>query len=354
MTARLGIAIVTYNSGVLVDPLFASLERHTRLQDIDFAVVDNASADDTVARLERWKHSLPTLQILPQATNTGFAEGCNIAIRRLLQQGCDQILLLNPDTEVTAGWLEPLVAALAQNPTIAAVQPLLCLFEEPELVNSAGNIVHFLGFGYCDGYRAPVAQFPKRGVAEIGYGSGACLLIRKQALVDVGLFDSLYFLYHEDFDLQIRMRQAGWSIGIAYASRVLHKYRPNMSAAKFRWLERNRLLALAKLWPLDRLLWFTPALAGLEIVMLVFAAKEHWLPQKLSIYVELARHTRDIWSRRRETQRRRLNENGQDEGRHFRAEMVTEALSESLLLRIGNPLLRAYLRTAQSVLDRRR
>ena len=165
----------------------------------------------------------------------------------------------------------------------------------------------------------------------------------------MGLFDPLYFLYHEDFDLQIRMRQAGWSIGIAYASRVLHKYRPNMSKGKFRWLERNRLLALAKLWPTDRLLRFGPALFGLELVMLAFAAKEHWLGEKLSIYRELFSHFAEISASRLKTQRLRRTPNSEDESKYYRAEMATEALAESLLLRVGNPLLRAYLRASQAL-----
>lgn len=350
MKRSLGIAIVTYNSAALLDSLFTSLRRHTDLGHVRFAVVDNASGDATIPTLEVWRGKLEAFEILAQASNTGFAEGCNIAIRHLLAADCDQILLLNPDTEVTPGWLPPLEAALAAHPKMAAVQPLLCLYDDPELVNSSGNVVHFLGFGYCDGYRAPVRSFPSEGVAEVGYGTGACLLIRRAALVDVGLFDAFYFLYHEDFDLQIRMRQAGWSIGIAWASRVLHKYRPNMSGAKFRWLERNRLLALAKLWPAERLLLIAPALLGVEVVMLAFSAKEHWLKEKLSIYVELLANARSIAASRRETNRHRVPDNRADEAQFYRAEMQTEALAESQIVRLGNKILSVYLDKAGKLL----
>src|SRR5262245_19070293 len=99
------ILIVTHNSQQYLEPLFASLRRHTQLDRIPIIVVDNASTDGTLGILKRLSRELRTLEILPQSRNLGFAAGNNIGLARLRKLGVHYAQLINPDTEVTAGWL---------------------------------------------------------------------------------------------------------------------------------------------------------------------------------------------------------------------------------------------------------
>ena len=220
----------------------------------------------------------PGVEILPQTENTGFSRGNNIGIARARALGMRYVMLLNPDTAVTAGWLRPVVAVLEERPEVGAAQPLLLLFDEPHLVNTAGNSLHFCGFVFCGSYRASIADAaPDDQVRAVTFATGAALLLRIEALDQIGDFDEVLFLYHEDSDLQIRMRQAGWECVLVPTARVLHKYTSIFSPQKLGWLERNRWLVMAKDWPIARLLAAAPVLGAVEAVVVVFSIRNGWL-----------------------------------------------------------------------------
>ena len=207
---RVAIVIVTYNGRRYVDELFASLRAHTP-DDVGIVVVDNGSTDGTLEALAVEASRTPQLTVLAQARNTGFAGGNNIGLAEARRRGAELALLLNHDTVVTAGWLRPLVEVMDARPDVAAAQPLLVLHDEPELVNTAGNKLQFCCFGFCGDYRRPVAELGLDGtVRSVPYATGAALLLRLSALDRVGDFDERLFLYHEDLDLGVRLRQAGF------------------------------------------------------------------------------------------------------------------------------------------------
>lgn len=270
--------VLTYDTARFVDGCFGSLRRLER-DGLEVAVmaVDNGSSDGT-ARLVRERH--PEVEVVENRANLGFAGGNNAGIRLALERGAEFVYLLNPDTEVEPAFLREAVALARERPDAGAVQSLLLLASEPGLVNTAGNEIHFLGFGYCGSYRRPASSIPT-APREIAFASGASSLYRASALREVGLLDEALFLYHEDLDLGWRLRLAGWRSLLAPRSVVRHHYEFSRSPRKHYFMERNRYLVLMKNVRGRNLLVLAPFLLLAELGLLCLAAVSGWLPQKL-------------------------------------------------------------------------
>lgn len=237
---RLAIIIVCYNGRKWLERSLGSCVQHAR--GVPTYLVDNASTDDSVKYV---RQSFPGVRVLESGENLGFAGGNNLGIKAALAQGAEAVFLLNQDAELTAGCLEALTRLLVERPSVAAVQPVIVL--PSGLVNSVGNSFHYLGFGYATGYgltldqaRSTIGWF-KHG-AQPPYLSGAAVLMRSKALVGVGLFDEALFMYHEDLELSLRLRLAGWALALEPAVRVIHHYEPSRSRKQFYFMERNRFL----------------------------------------------------------------------------------------------------------------
>lgn len=200
-------------------------------------VVDNASSDETAALLaERY----PTVRVLTNPVNTGFAGG---VARALEQLTTPVVVLLNNDAVVRSGWLAALLAEFDE-PAVAAVTSRLVLPDGR--LNSAGGVLtrngygHDIGFGEPDG---PAFDVP----AEVAYGCGAALALRTAAVGEVGGVDPRFFLYYEDVDLSWRLRLAGHRVVYAPGAVVVHEH--SASVREFSLLhtyqtERNRLATL--------------------------------------------------------------------------------------------------------------
>ena len=346
---KIVFVVVTYNAEGFVRDLFSTLAAFTDLTHAHILVVDNASRDRTLEELRTATAGWTNVEILPQARNTGFAAGNNIGIRRARESGAEYVVLLNQDLELTPAWLEPLLDVMAARPDVAAAQPLVLLHDRPELVNTAGNHLHFCGFGYCGAFLSAVSSLPDtHSTWPVAFASGAALVLRMRALERSGDFDETLFLYHEDCELQVRLRMLGYDCVVVPASRVLHKYVARFSAWKYAQLDRNRWLVLLKDWPWDRLLVAAPALVGTELAVLIFALKKGWFGRKLASYAELAwllpRVLRDRWH----TQR--LRSATATDGAVLTGAMQFEGLDHPLITRVANPVLSAYWNLARRVL----
>ena len=349
MAPRTAIIVVTYNSERYLDDLFASLHAHTDFTHTQLVVVDNASRDGTLLRLQAHAAGHDFVELLPQAHNSGFTGGNNIGLRRARELGCDYALLLNPDTVVTEGWLQALVTLMDTRPDIGAAQPLLMLHDDPERINTAGNAIHFCGFGFCDNYNKHVDELGLDNLPRsVPYATGAALMLRLAALDKVGDFDDLLFLYHEDCDLQIRLRQAGYECVVLPTVRVLHKYDDSFSAAKYGWLERNRWMVMIKDWPGDVLFAAAPVLVGVQLAVTLFAVRGGWGGELWRAYRDIARHLPELLAARARVQAARTSD--ANEVAWFSGALRFEGLDHPIITRLANPLLSAYWRAARRVL----
>ena len=184
-------------------------------------VVDNASTDGTSEAVRR---EFPAMELIENPTNLGFAEGNDVGIRRALAQGADHVLVLNNDTEVDVGFLAPLLEEAARRPDAGALSPKI-LFAEPSDVIWFAGAEYDARSGYNGrhrGYReADDGRFD--AVVETGRVCGAAMLVPRDVLEKVGVFDPELFAYSEDTDWSLRAREAGYRHYVVPASRVWHK-----------------------------------------------------------------------------------------------------------------------------------
>ncbi len=279
---KVALIVVAYNAKRYLDGCLGSLEKADRDGiDLDVIVVDNASKDGTAAEVRR---RFPRVELIESGRNLGFAGGNNLGMRTALERGADLIYLLNQDTEVNADFLTEAVKVAEADEKIGSVQSLLLLHPDRGLINSTGNAIQFLGFGYCRDYRRPLAEWRHAGIDKIAYASGAGVLLRASALRETGLFDESLFLYHEDLDLGWRLRLAGYANVLAPHSIVYHKYEFSRSISKYYFMERNRFLVMFKNYRLWTLLVLAPWLILSELGLFAAAIRSGWWKEKLKVY----------------------------------------------------------------------
>jgi GT2 family glycosyltransferase len=312
-------------------------------------VVDNGSSDGSAAFLEA---NFPQVQLLRLPLNRGFAGGNNAGWQHIHERfpNVDYIALLNQDTIVQSGWLAELTGYLEHRPVVAAAQAKVLLWPQKNLINTAGNHSHFLGFGFTSGYgQQQSARFDD--VQEIDFPSGAAVMIRARTLRRVGLFDELFFLYLEDADLGWKLRQLGYRIAFVPSAVVWHKYEFQSEYRFYYYLERNRWYLLATYYKTPTLLLLAPAMALMELGQFYFAWRNKALDQKLQAcafffsYKNLSR----LLTRRREAQRRRRI-GDRAFLRPFSDTIDFAEIKSHLLQRIGNPLLGTYWRIARRLI----
>jgi GT2 family glycosyltransferase len=252
---RLSIVIVTFNSATEIDACLTSLVAHAASVDCETVIVDNASSDGTAAAVRaRW----PGVRVLDAGRNLGFAGGSNFGIRRTAGE---LILLLNPDTVVRPGALEALIAALDARPDAAVAGPRLVDGDgRPELsfgrmIGPFAEVRQKLLVKGNDRRMPFVAAYVDRLTnrpGDVGWVSGACLLVRRADAEAVGLLDERYFMYAEDVDFCAAIRARGRAVLFVPAGQVVHlrgrsvAFRPRATEMAYR---RSQLAFYAKHHP---------------------------------------------------------------------------------------------------------
>jgi GT2 family glycosyltransferase len=303
---KIAIILLNYKDYAerFLTPCLASIRNLNLATKPDLFIVDNASTSSSANYL---RTLAPEARLLFNVGNDGFAKGNNDALRLVLAENYEQILLLNMDASLDSNALLELIRIAAKYPQAGAIQARLMLDPDRHLLNSLGNVTHFLGFGYCRGYRQP---FQDKGeeISKIAYPSGACVLLRASALRQVALFDEEFWMYNEDQDLGWRLWLAGWQCLLAPRAIAYHQYEFSRSISKYYWMERNRLIAAWKNYSLLSLLLFFPAFIAMEIGMSFFSFRSGWFSEKLKAWVYFfnPRHWSYLYTARRSAQALRV------------------------------------------------
>ena len=252
--------------------------------------------------------------------------------------GDDYLVLLNDDTIVEPDWLARLITLAESDEKIAAVQAKLLLWPERTLINSYGNALHFLGFGYCNLYRQP----DRAGESfEVPYPSGGAVAIKMSALEKIGLFDNQLFMYHEDVDWGWRLRLIGYKILLEPKAIVYHKYNFTKASYKYYYMERNRLMVVMKNFKLATLIIFLPMGLLMELGIFFFAIKNGWIKEKFSGYWWLVKNLSYILAERRKIQKSRVIKD-REILKLFTGMIKFQDVDNLILTKLANPLLAAY------------
>lgn len=223
------VVIVNYNAGPLLgDCLAAALAQCCQV-----ILVDNASAPDPFESVVARFAAEPRLDVVRSATNRGFAAGCNRGLARAHEP---IVLFLNPDCILAAGTVATLVAALRSDPRVGMVGGLLTDVTGREQGGSRRAVpTPWRSFVRAFGLSRFADRWPKlfadydlhrrplpAGPIDVEAVSGACTMVRRSAVDEVGGWDEGYFLHCEDLDLCMRFRARGWRILFVPAARAVH------------------------------------------------------------------------------------------------------------------------------------
>jgi N-acetylglucosaminyl-diphospho-decaprenol L-rhamnosyltransferase len=217
---HLSVVIVSWNTAALLRDCLQSLLAGSTGLNVEIIVVDNASPDDSGALVRR---EFPTVRLIQNTTNAGYARANNQGIA---ESRAPCVMLLNSDTQAPPGALAGLLDFVASHPEAGAVGPRLVRpngSPQPYGFGSDPTIGYLLARGlnrllrrgYLHDWATPVAQ-------TVDWISGACLLARRAAIDQAGLLDENIFMYFEDNDWCLRMRQAGWKIYLAPQVQIVH------------------------------------------------------------------------------------------------------------------------------------
>ncbi len=256
--------------------------------EVDVVLVDNGCTSDALARLV----DVPGVTVVDPGDNLGFAGGCNLGARHAAGEF---LVFVNGDAVVGPDALGRLVAGLADD--VGLTTASIRLYEEPEVINSAGNPVHFTGLSWAGGHGQPATAYAEG--REVASASGAATACRADRFASLGGFCEPMFAYCEDTELSLRSWQRGWKVVYVPDAVVLHQYEFSRNPQKFFLLERNRLFLVLTVFGPGLLAGALLPLLALELATLAVAVRDGWARQKLAGWWWLLRHAGLIWSRRR-------------------------------------------------------
>lgn len=250
---ELSVIILNWNGRELMEKFLPSVVTHTRGDEVELIVADNGSTDNSLKWL---RTNYPDMTVMELGENYGYAEGYNRAIAKIRTPF---VLLLNSDVAVESGWWQPLLDFMKRTPKAGAVQPKIMSYKNRsyfEYAGAAGGYLDRLGYPYCrgrlfDSIEKDEGQYDG-APAEIGWASGAALLVRRELYRRIGGMDQKFFAHMEEIDLCCRIRNAGYKVYACTDSKVyhlgggsLHQGDPKKTYLNF----RNNLLLLHKNLP---------------------------------------------------------------------------------------------------------
>lgn len=197
------VIVVNWNGEKWLPGCLDALRMQT-VKDFEVIVVDNASTDGSVALIE---HEYPEVILVRNDRNDGFAKGNNIGYRHVHGR---YVLLLNNDTVADPGLLESLIAAFSALPQAGSVQAKLVLLDRPGRLDACGAFFTATTISYHVGFGKDAALPLYNQPFPVFSNKGACMMLRREVIEMVGLFDDDFWCYYEETDLCHRIWLAGW------------------------------------------------------------------------------------------------------------------------------------------------
>lgn len=272
---ELSVIIVNWNTRELLAGCLESVLATTHGLNYEMLVVDNASSDGSA---EMVRQRFPQVRLIENDRNVGFAKANNQAIQ--VSSG-RYVLLLNSDTRVHPGALQTLVTFMDRQAGCGAAGAALLngdgsLQEScqptPTPLREAWRLFHLDRLWSLSRYE--MQHWDSERPRPVDVLQGACLMLRRQALDEVGLLDEDYFMYSEEVDLCYRLRRAGWQVWWVPGARVTHyggQSSRQASSAMFLQLYRSKCLFFKKAYGRRAALAFKLLLAGASLARLVLS-----------------------------------------------------------------------------------
>lgn len=213
---RSTVVIVNWNTKELLKACLRSIYQESAKTVQEVIVVDNDSTDGSQALV---RQEFSQARLIENEDNRGFSYACNQGIRA---SRSEYVIILNSDTLVSSGSIDSMTDFMDKNDRVGVLGPKL-LNEDGSVQLSCRNFPSFkeatghafLGiFSQANPYTRSYRQmdWDHQTACEVDWVSGACMILRRKALDEIGLFDESYFMYLEDVDLCRRMKESGWKV----------------------------------------------------------------------------------------------------------------------------------------------
>lgn len=251
---KIAVVILNWNGAKLLEQFLPSVVAFS--DEATIYVADNASTDSSIAVI---KKQFPTVKIIENEANYGFAKGYNVALEEVEE---DYYALVNSDIEVTQNWLTPILSIFDNEPQIGIIQPKILDYKNKEYfeyAGAAGGFIDQLGYPFCRGRVFETIEKDSHQYddeREIFWASGACFFIRKEIFRKLKGFDDDFFAHQEEIDLCWRAYNLGFRAKYTSQSVVYHvggatlnEGNPKKTFLNF----RNSLLMLIKNLPESQL-----------------------------------------------------------------------------------------------------
>ena len=274
---KIAVVILNWNGEKLLKQFLPSVISFS--SEAKIYVADNASTDNS---LEVIKNQFPSVTIIQNDANYGFAKGYNVALQNIEEK---YLCLLNSDVEVTENWLTPILSLFENNPEVGIIQPKILDYKNKayfEYAGAAGGYIDKFGYPFCrgrifDNVEKDNGQYDDE--QTIFWASGACFFIRKNIFNQLNGFDDDFFAHQEEIDLCWRAINGGYKIKYTSKSVVFHvggatlnEGNPRKTFLNF----RNSLLMLLKNLPkkeLFSIIFSRLCMDGLAGIQFVFNGK---------------------------------------------------------------------------------
>lgn len=205
MKTNVAVVIPNWNGLNEIGACIDSLQAQSLMPHI--IVVENGSTDGSFDFIQS---QYPSVELLPQDHNLGFAAGVNVGIRRAIESGFSYVALFNNDATAHKDWLKHLVLSLDSN-LKAGIVTCKLLSSDKKSVDSTGELFSTWGLPYPRD-RGKKSDEAHNSPEEIFGASGGASLYRVLMLQEIGLFDEDFFAYYEDVDISFRAQLAGWKV----------------------------------------------------------------------------------------------------------------------------------------------
>lgn len=274
---KIAVVILNWNGVKLLEQFLPSVLSFS--DEAQIYVADNASTDASVQFV---KDNFPSVKIIENNGNYGFANGYNIALQQVEEE---YYALVNSDIEVTENWLTPILSIFETEKDIAIIQPKILDFKNKEYfeyAGAAGGFIDKYGYPFCRGRIFETIEKDNHQYddeIEIFWASGACFFIRKDVYRKLNGFDGDFFAHQEEIDLCWRAFNLGFKTKYTSKSIVYHvggatlnEGNPKKTFLNF----RNSLLMLLKNLPKNKLfpiLFMRLVLDGIAGIKFIFQGK---------------------------------------------------------------------------------
>jgi len=238
----LSIIILNYNTRDFLLPCIKGIAEHTHDLDYEIIVVNNASGDGSADYIkQKLLPRFKNLKLIASSANRGYAAGNNLGIKKAKGK---YLLIMNSDIVIWENSFKKMARFMDANPKIGIAGPRLLSpdntlqhfvyeFPTPQVLVYRRTPLARFKFAKQAIKKYLMKQWDHKDNRQVGWVQGSCLIVRREAIAEVGLMDERYFLFMEDTDWCRRFWQTGWEIWYLSEVEIIHYHSRASDSGKF-------------------------------------------------------------------------------------------------------------------------